>query len=180
MRRFAIGDIHGCSKALRTLIDTIDPQPDDELIFMGDYIDRGPDTRDVVDQIIRLQYRTQVVALRGNHELMLLGVVLGGLDDTVWLENGGAATVASYGGSLHRIPRNHFEFYQNSDNFFNVTPDQVKSLIDRFWLQYEAHMSKDSISILWQFLFIKPYVGLMHGNAARIMGKLSFHCGRIK
>lgn len=113
MRRFAIGDIHGCSKALRTLIDAIDPQPDDELIFMGDYIDRGPDTRDVVDQIIRLQFRTQVVALRGNHELMLLGVALGGLDDTVWLENGGAATVASYGGSLHKIPPNHFEFYQN-------------------------------------------------------------------
>ncbi|MGI9472974.1 MAG: metallophosphoesterase family protein [Rubripirellula sp.] len=113
MRRFAIGDIHGCSKALRTVLDAIDPQPDDELIFMGDYIDRGPDTRDVVDQIIQLQYRTQVVALRGNHELMLLGVALGGLDDAVWLENGGVATVASYGGCLTKIPADHLEFYQS-------------------------------------------------------------------
>lgn len=120
MRRFAIGDIHGCSKALRSVIDAIEPQSDDELIFMGDYIDRGPDTRDVVDQIIRLQHQTQVVLLRGNHELMLLGVALGGLDDTVWLENGGNATVTSYGGSLTKIPANHYEFYQSLIPYYEL------------------------------------------------------------
>ena len=57
MRRFAIGDIHGCSKALRTLLEVIDPQPEDELIFLGDYIDRGSDSRGVVDQIIELKKR---------------------------------------------------------------------------------------------------------------------------
>lgn len=74
MRRFVIGDIHGCGKALRTLIETIDPDTEDEIVFMGDYIDRGPDSRDVVQQVLDLRERCQVVALRGNHEIMLLGV----------------------------------------------------------------------------------------------------------
>lgn len=113
MRRFAIGDIHGCSKALRTLIETIDPQSDDELVFLGDYVDRGPDTRDVVDQVIELQKRCRVIPLRGNHEIMLVAVALRGMDDTVWLENGGQATVTSYGGSLEKIPQEHIEFFKN-------------------------------------------------------------------
>ena len=112
MRRFAIGDIHGCSKALRTLIEEIDPQPEDELIFLGDYIDRGPDSRNVVDQVIELRERCRVVTLRGNHEIMMMGVALGGLDDTVWLANGGRATVTSYGGCLSRVPADHLAFFQ--------------------------------------------------------------------
>ncbi|QDT05774.1 Serine/threonine-protein phosphatase 1 [Rubripirellula lacrimiformis] len=113
MRRFAIGDVHGCSKALRTLIETIAPTPEDELVFLGDYVDRGPDSRDVVDQVIALQNRCRVVTLRGNHEIMLQGVARGGLSDTVWLANGGQATVSSYGGSLDKLPANHHEFFMD-------------------------------------------------------------------
>lgn len=113
MRRFVIGDIHGCSKALRSLIEAIDPNPKDELVFLGDYVDRGPDSKDVVDQIIALHDRCRVVALRGNHEIMLIAVALGGLDDKVWLKNGGRATVSSYGGSLAKIPADHLSFYQD-------------------------------------------------------------------
>lgn len=113
MRRFVIGDIHGCSKALRTLIESIDPGPDDELVFLGDYVDRGPDSRDVVDQVIALREQCRLVALRGNHEIMLLGVALGGLDDSVWLSNGGKATVSSYGGCLTKIPPHHLAFFQD-------------------------------------------------------------------
>jgi serine/threonine protein phosphatase 1 len=113
MRQFAIGDIHGCSKALRSLIELIDPGPEDELVFLGDYVDRGPDSRDVVDQIITLREDCRVVALRGNHEIMLLGVACGGLDDSVWLSNGGLATVTSYGGCLSKIPPDHLAFFQD-------------------------------------------------------------------
>ena len=120
MRRFAIGDIHGCSKALRSVIEAIDPQPEDEIVFMGDYVDRGSDTRNVIDQILELQQQTQVVALRGNHELMLLGVALGGLDGTLWLENGGNATVTSYGGCLTKIPAAHLEFFQSLRPFYEI------------------------------------------------------------
>lgn len=120
MRRFAIGDIHGCAKALRSLIEAISPDPDDEIVFVGDYIDRGPDSRDVIDQIISLSSRCKVVALRGNHELMLQGVVVGGLDDRVWLANGGQATVSSYGGSLSKIPADHIYFFRSLRPFYET------------------------------------------------------------
>ncbi len=116
-RRFVIGDIHGCAKALRSLIQAISPGPDDELIFLGDYVDRGPNTRDAVQQIIDLQRVCRVIGLRGNHEIMLLGVVVHGLDGTAWLRNGGQATVASYGGSLLKIPQSHLDFFQRLEPY---------------------------------------------------------------
>lgn len=121
MRRFVIGDIHGCSKALRSLIEAIKPEAVDEIVFLGDYIDRGPDSRDVVQQILELRERCQVITLRGNHEIMLLGVALGGLDDTVWLENGGVATVTSYGGKVGRIPADHLEFFQGLEPYYETS-----------------------------------------------------------
>lgn len=121
MRRFVIGDIHGCAKALRTLIETIAPRAEDELVFLGDYVDRGPDSRDVVDQVIDLHDQCRVVALRGNHEIMLMGVALGGLDDTVWLANGGKATVTSYNGCLSKIPAQHLNFFQDLVPYYEMS-----------------------------------------------------------
>ncbi len=112
MRRFAIGDIHGCAKALRTVIEEINPSSQDTLVFLGDYIDRGPDSRDVVQQIIDLKSRCRVFPLLGNHELMLSAILERGLDDAVWLASGGRATVASYGGKLSKIPDRHLEFFR--------------------------------------------------------------------
>lgn len=123
MRRIAIGDIHGCAKALRTLIETIAPRRHDELIFLGDYVDRGPDSRNVVDQILELSSRCRVIALRGNHEIMLQGVAFGGLDDQVWLANGGQATVSSYGGSLSKMPSDHLTFFQDLLPYYETSTD---------------------------------------------------------
>ena len=120
MRRYVIGDIHGCAKALRTLIENIDPTEEDELVFLGDYVDRGPNSRDVVQQIIDLRDQCKVIPLRGNHEIMLLGVVLGGLDDKVWLGNGGVSTVSSYGGSLKKIPIPHLDFFQSFQTYYET------------------------------------------------------------
>ena len=113
MRRFVIGDVHGCGKALRSLIETIAPQGDDELIFLGDYVDRGPNSRDCIDQLISLQQDCRTVMLRGNHEIMMMGVTIGGLDPTMWLASGGVSTVSSYGGSLAKVPTRHLEFFQS-------------------------------------------------------------------
>jgi len=55
MRTLAIGDIHGCHAPLTQLWEVIDPQPDDRIIFMGDYVDRGPDSKGVIDFLIELQ-----------------------------------------------------------------------------------------------------------------------------
>ena len=72
--RFAIGDVHGCSQTLETLVwQKLKLQPEDQLFFLGDYIDRGPDSVGVLDFIIGLQTAGyQVYPLRGNHEQMLL------------------------------------------------------------------------------------------------------------
>lgn len=149
MRRFVIGDVHGCAKALRSLIEAINPQADDELIFLGDYIDRGPNSRDVVQQVLELRQRCQVVPLRGNHEIMLLGVALGGLDDTVWLENGGIATVSSYGGSLSKIPAEHLEFFQNLEPFYE-TSDKI-FVHAGYHHELEMH-EQDSATTYWNHL----------------------------
>ena len=106
-------------KSLRSLIEELAPEPDDELVFLGDYVDRGPDSRDVVDQLIQLQDRCQVVPLMGNHELMMLGAI-SGLDPTHWIANGGLATLTSYGGSLSRVPPAHVEFLQSLRKHFET------------------------------------------------------------
>ena len=125
MRQFVIGDIHGCAKALRSLVETMAPEPQDQLIFLGDYVDRGPNSRDVIEQLVQLRTQCRTVMLRGNHEIMLAGVLFRDLDPTVWLGSGGKATVASYGGDIKKMPEHHRAFlrslrphYESSDAIF--------------------------------------------------------------
>ncbi len=114
MRRIlAIGDIHGCSAALETLLTFADPQPTDTLVTLGDYVDRGPDTRGVLDRLITLSRTLHLVALRGNHELMLMDA----RDDRnisykEWRKFGGTATLDSYDGSIDNIPDAHWRFLE--------------------------------------------------------------------
>ena len=72
MRILAIGDIHGCSRAFDTLIDAVSPEPDDQIITLGDYVDRGPDSRGVLDRLVALHDGGRLIALRGNHDAMML------------------------------------------------------------------------------------------------------------
>lgn len=86
-RIIAIGDIHGCAKALKTLVDAIQPTEQDTLVFLGDYIDRGPESRGVIEQVMALGNHCTVVPLLGNHEEMLLGALAGGLSDVqFWMK----------------------------------------------------------------------------------------------
>src|SRR5262245_35678837 len=71
-RHLAISDIHGCHAALTTLVDYIGLRPDDVVITMGDYVDRGPDSRAVLDWLIEFSSNHRLVPLRGNHEIMML------------------------------------------------------------------------------------------------------------
>ena len=72
-RTIAIGDIHGCSTAQAKLIELIDPQPDDVLVPLGDFVDRGIDSKGVIEQLISLADRCRLVPILGNHEEMMLG-----------------------------------------------------------------------------------------------------------
>src|SRR5262245_14826419 len=72
MATFAIGDIHVCHTALTTLLNEVNPTAADRLIFLGDYIDRGPASRSVMDFLISQAGMRSCVFLRGNHEVMVL------------------------------------------------------------------------------------------------------------
>jgi serine/threonine protein phosphatase 1 len=119
-RTIAIGDIHGCSKALRAIIDAIKPNSDDTLVTLGDYIDRGPDSKGVVDQLVDLQQSCNLIPLRGNHELMLSGVCLMNMPANHWVNCGGQSTIASYGGRLDRIPTPHLDFFRSLRPFYET------------------------------------------------------------
>ncbi|MCX7635800.1 MAG: metallophosphoesterase, partial [Syntrophales bacterium] len=90
-RIFAIGDVHGCRQRLEALVDRIPLDYDgDTLVFVGDYIDRGPDSKAVVDFILELcEDIRHVVCLRGNHEQMFLNYINEGRDQDLYFFNGG-------------------------------------------------------------------------------------------
>lgn len=95
-RLLAIGDIHGCQDHLRHLLDLVDLQAEDRMVFLGDYIDRGPDSKGVLDDLIDLARKfPRTVFLKGNHEQMYLDY-LAGKNTLDFLLNGGAATISSY------------------------------------------------------------------------------------
>jgi serine/threonine protein phosphatase 1 len=96
-RTIAIGDIHGCSAALAALLDSIRPGPQDTVILLGDYIDRGPDSRGVLDQLLALATHCRLIALLGNHEAMLLAAIRDTAAVPLWLSCGGVQTLRSYG-----------------------------------------------------------------------------------
>jgi serine/threonine protein phosphatase 1 len=115
---YAIGDIHGSYSKLANLLRyCIDHCGDNyaHFVFLGDYVDRGKRSREVVTLLIETQARwpSQVVCLMGNHEDMLLGAA-SREDEAMWLYNGGDATLASYGvRSADEIPAEHLTWFEN-------------------------------------------------------------------
>ncbi len=127
-RIIAIGDIHGCSRALERLLEAVGPQPDDIFVPLGDLVDRGPDSRGVIDRILELERSCTVVPILGNHEEMMRMVLTQHAGPSDWLRYGGVATLESYGfdGDLGVIPDAHRDFldrcldYYESDRHFFV------------------------------------------------------------
>ncbi|MDD4269793.1 MAG: serine/threonine protein phosphatase [Pirellulaceae bacterium] len=121
-RVFAIGDIHGCFRALESILAEILPQVDDLVVVLGDFIDRGPESNRVVDRLIELSGQTQVVPILGNHEEMLLAILEGHqylLGN--WLSFGGLATMESYGVNHPAgIPAEHVEFLRSCRPYFET------------------------------------------------------------
>jgi serine/threonine protein phosphatase 1 len=122
-RIFAIGDIHGCFEKLKRLIEKIDIDWDkDKLIFLGDYIDRGPDSFKVVEFLISLRKRHRnIILLKGNHEEMLENF-LSGNNRVGYLMDGGQQTIDSYlkhnrANSGFPMPEEHLDFFRSLDLF---------------------------------------------------------------
>jgi serine/threonine protein phosphatase 1 len=103
MRVYAIGDVHGQADLLASILERVDcdierrPIDNPLQVFLGDYIDRGPYSRDVIDLLISRRKRWPTVCLKGNHEAMALRVLDNSLSLPRWLKLGGGDTMASYG-----------------------------------------------------------------------------------
>ena len=116
MRKIAISDIHGCNATFEALLQQINFSKDDQLFLLGDYIDRGPSSKQVLDTIFRLKAEGyQINCLRGNHEEMLLWALSGhSYNLESFLRNGGDITMASFGVKHPRdIPEQYLDFLEN-------------------------------------------------------------------
>lgn len=118
----AIGDVHGCLQSLQDLTEKLEKYSDRKFIFLGDYIDRGPDSKGVVDFLLDYREKQDCIFLRGNHEQMLLDAYYNDNLD-MWLMNGGRSTLESYGAKYNNldIPESHIEFYNNTKMYYDTS-----------------------------------------------------------
>ncbi len=110
--------------------EQVQPAISDTLLFLGDYIDRGPNSADTISYLLALQRQgLNVVAIRGNHEQMLLDSINSPEGYKLWMRNGGNKTVESYGQANHTtdnslialLPDDHVAFYQDLPLFYRIS-----------------------------------------------------------
>ena len=111
-RYIAITDIHGESGKLESVLSKIEARDDDIFVFMGDYIDRGPDSKGVVDKVIAQSKIHKCVYLMGSHEYAYLHSAQDEYYNYLFWNYGGPATVNSYG-SFENIGKIHGDFFEN-------------------------------------------------------------------
>lgn len=176
MSTYIIPDIHGCIKTLRSLVECrLNIKAIDSIYFLGDYIDRGPDSAGVVDYIIGLKESgIDVNCLMGNHEQMLINSMLGKTDLTLWMINSGKETLRSYGiKSTYRlnifksISSQHLEFYKSLQYYFVV---KDKFILVHGGINYNSENPlSDTEAMLWSRpspvpeLFMPGYT-IIHGH----------------
>jgi len=156
-RIFAVGDVHGCLDKLEKLFSKIDVAREDTVIFLGDYIDRGPEPRGVVDYLLDIAGRGwKTLFLMGNHEDLFFDYLKGGTNRDLFLINGGWSTLISYGypEKFTDLPESHqlfyeqlLSFYETEDYFFvhaGFAPEKSlknQTKEDLLWIREEFYLS---------------------------------------
>jgi serine/threonine protein phosphatase 1 len=111
MRVLAIGDIHGHVAELGALLEFVGPTGEDLVITLGDYVDGGPDSPGVLDWLLAMAETRRLVAIRGNHDQMMLSARADETMREMWLALGGRSTMAAYPGeSIECVPEEHWWF----------------------------------------------------------------------
>lgn len=126
-RIFAIGDIHGCNEAFqKMLFDKIKIEKQDKIYCIGDYIDRGPDSRGVIDTILSLREKGyHIHTLRGNHEQMMMDSEQSEEEFEHWIINGGDTTLKSFDVDIYAaMPEKYKQFFRNT-KYYISTKDYV-------------------------------------------------------
>lgn len=176
MKSFIIGDLHGCRMMLEKMLAIIPWNPEkDNLIFIGDYLDRGDDSKGVIDLLIKLSGAyPNVKCLMGNHETIFLDYLFGG-DERTFMVNGGVSTLESYrvNGTTY-IPPEHVSFIQSMntlielDNYYIVHAGlkpgvkiETQNIKDKLWIR-ETFITSDydfgKKVIFGHTPFYSPYV----------------------
>ncbi|MBM7568832.1 metallophosphoesterase family protein [Paenibacillus sacheonensis] len=107
-RRLVISDIHGCYQAFNQLLDRVNYHPSsDQLILLGDFVDRGPQSREVVEQVLHMVIEDGAIAIQGNHDERFADVVRGKKQEaeSKFYEHGGQATLSSYASEDASLPQ---------------------------------------------------------------------------
>ena len=121
-RVIAFGDVHGCVRPLEALLAAIQPAQDDTLVFLGDCVDYGPASREVISELISLQEKCCLIPILGNHEEMMVRFLEGRTQADDWLLCGGKETLDSYEGVEHpeAVSPEHIEFIRGWRDFFET------------------------------------------------------------
>jgi serine/threonine protein phosphatase 1 len=161
-RLFAVGDIHSCPDELGAMVKAIDAGAGDTLVFVGDYVDRGPSARAVIDLLLDLERGpAEMVFLKGNHEDMMLSFLgLPGHYGDSFLINGGAATLESYGvgegdlpAATERIPEQHLGFFNRLSTSYLRPPFLFVHAGIMPTRQLEEQSIEDMLWIRQEFIF---------------------------
>ena len=124
--QLVIGDIHGCLTSLRTLLALVQPQESDLIVTLGDYVDRGPNSKGVIDELLALRETHNTINLMGNHEIQMLRALETKSDRERFLSGlcGGQDTLDNYGGSLSDVLDEHWDFIRNT-KLYHETDDFI-------------------------------------------------------
>lgn len=159
---YAVGDIHGRDDLLADLLVRIEADrhgrgqhEDCFLIFLGDYVDRGFHSKQVLDRLLSLAPDwAQVVRLKGNHEDMMLDFMLDPINNASWLQYGGLATLASYGVALDEDDSGTPDLMKASKGLYEALPDA------HFQFLRDAPLMHQSGDYLFVHAGIRPGVPL--------------------
>ena len=152
---FAIGDVHGDLDALKNLIKSLDLSKGDKLIFLGDYIDKGPYSKGVMDYLIDLKDHYKCVFILGNHEeRMLLALDKGGKFMRNWINHGGKSALKSYDAFKvkdwkNKIPQSHKDFLTEMVDAYE-TPTHV--FVHAGWDSTKKIEQQKSLTLRYKFL----------------------------
>jgi serine/threonine protein phosphatase 1 len=171
-RIFIVGDIHGCSKTFKHLVtESIKLKKSDKLYCLGDYIDRGNDSKGVIDLILQMRKNNyQVHTLRGNHEQMLLESMTNDKSLEHWLKNGGQETLNSFKiKSLAKLNPVYLDFIKRT-KFFIKTKDFILVHAGLNFTIGNPLADKDALLWIRNFNVDKNYLEgkiLIHGHTPK-------------
>ena len=179
MAIYAIGDIHGCNKALKVLLQTIPKKTEDTFVFLGDYVNRGPKSKKVIKQLIKFSEDHNCIFLRGNHDILMMNARKSRAHFDVWMRSGGIFTIDSYkteqySNWVEDVGEKHWKFldstiaYYKTDEFIFVHAGLEKGL----------KLSEQTVdSLFWdKFRFPKKYSDkriVVCGHTARKNGYIA-------